>query len=363
MNKRFLSALALPAFLLPLATSAATPTPLQSLHTSIANLQKQEAGRLTGSITVDMKERRLVRDGAQGDGTVKISFSIRTDRPDSIGIRESEGSVMVENIRFTYQQGGDSETFALQQPITLDWKYTRAWLYFRVSDLPMELKIAMQPYVGDPNLYINRWFSIDLRVTSTTTYQRVKNLPNTPVPANAFRIMRIESRTKDANGHDILRIRARINSALIYAEQRAEIAKISRTDRLRTTKIQAINTRYAELRRTLLPMQFVFVVDTVDQRLLRLEAGGRVTEPQKTCSFNWTTGRSTCRTTGTRTVNFLGGISFLPEATSPIEAPADFTLFSTFLEQMREQMYPRTYTTSTMETMRMEDASTTITAP
>ncbi len=357
MIKRIAGALALTVSLFPVGSMAATTTQ-QSLNTALIKLDQQVAGRMDATVEIRYDERPVVRGATNAAGVAKLRLSLRMDRPVEQGRRDGEGRFVIESAHLSSQSGVREENMDLSGPIAIEWKYVNGMAYFRIAELPVEVGQQLGLWLGDVSSYIGRWFSMDTR-QDAPSFAKALDEAGLPLGKTPFLMTRVERRERTADGHDIVRLRARVNPTILAVARLGELAKVGRLDPMRAYRIRSINDRYAALRKYLLPAQFVFVLDTTGQTVQRMEVGGKISTPNKLCTYDARLRRSICRTQTIRSFSYLGGINFLPEATTPIVVPADTSDFQTYVKTQLNKMYPMP--TSTLDTL--DSPTSTLTAP
>lgn len=339
MLKRFASALSLILLLVPATTMAATTTQ-QSLNTSLIKLDQMTAGRLDLTVDIRYDERPVVAGATNAAGQAKLRLTLRMDRPMEQGSRNGEGRFVVEAAHISSARSGLSEEEVdLSGPIAIEWKYVNGMMYFRIAEMPTEVRQQFSTLFGDVSAYIGHWFSMDAR-QDAPSISKVLDDAGLPTGKSPFLLTRVEKRERTADGHDIVRLRARINPTMLSVARWNEISKIKLTDPMRAYRIRTINDRYAQMRKYMLPAQFVFMIDTTDQTVKRMEVGGRIATPKKSCTYDLRLRRSVCRTQSVQSFTYLGGMNILPEATTPIEVPADASDFQAYMKAQIEKMYP-----------------------
>jgi hypothetical protein len=345
------------SFLLPVAVSAATPQ--ESLDAAMRR-NTNEAVRMEGSLTLTISERPYVRGGESTSGTVRFRINQRA-LPMVDGRQDAEGQFIIDSIRFSGASNNVPFPLEVSEPIVIGWKAVNKVVYLRVEQLPIAFVDFLRLQGGDPSAIVGKWISIDL--TEALALRRTSSVEPTDLPQlllnrSLLRVVRVEKREVRADGHTILRLRARVNYTTLYALQREEIRRVDRTQPGWYARVTEINKAYAELRRFFARVEFVAVVDETENRLQRLEIGGSFSEPQKTCTWNYTLRRSLCRTTSLLTYRFLGGFSFAPDAGNAVDIPAEAV---TLEELFTLLIPPPVFPTSTVPLPEPPLATSTVT--
>jgi hypothetical protein len=280
-----------------LAASAVSPqaTLVQSL-TSLAQDRGPMAmdGRFKISSVADYYRGK--------DGKLDAQFRIvsRTTGG-TLQTQQSEGQIVAEKLSTANLP--DMDSFTLPSAMGFEWKYRSGQVFFRVKDVPADL-VAQLPEELRP--YVNSWLRADLpqdvqeeiaaqtqltpdaaiaqftqAITASMDAATAKKLLATP----AIQVTGIERRFV-VNGHQMLRLKARINPAFVNLLQQAEL---KRTDEMykswgasaavRAEGRAGVNTRYAEAKRVTNALRFAFEIDTTAKALTRIEMGGTVAKP------------------------------------------------------------------------------------
>jgi len=355
---RFATGLSTAALFLPLAVSAATPTPQQILNQSLkGNLSSMSAPTsIDGRIQVEGKATQFKGNVDLGHGSATLRVFSRTLGTTQAGaIPNGEGQFILEKADLVDNENG--ENMSVTQPVGIEWKLVDNAFYFRAKDVPMEW---MNEIPAETQQYLTQWLKLaippemlnsmmngsmgssampqDLLATNlgspiSLNPALLKRLSNMSV----FLVTRVEKRSV-VNDKQILRLRVVVNPALITLVQNEQIKSLSslpRTERLAATK--EINQRFTEMRKVLRQTQMVMNVNATDSKLERFEFGGNYVQPQQDCTWNIRLNRSVCTTTGRATFKVSGGFSFMQAAATPVIAPANsLDLMQLFTNRMMQ---------------------------
>jgi len=330
------------AFFIPQASFAATSQ--QMLDASLKAYDKNPATKLVGTMSVDISQRALRKTYTPTKGTIRFSFSERT------AATNSEGSVALDSLQFTGSPDvttalGTLKSLDLKQPIRVDWKKVAASSYVNFKQLPTGILDFAKGLGADLSPFLNTWIRIDMSQFEAALKEQkginavtLLNAQSLSAFSQPLRVIRVDSRKTNAAGDKIVRLRVRINPALVTQEQNLELKTVNPKDPDRAALRSAINRRYAELRTTLNRFTIIAQVNQTTGALERIEAGGQQTEPKKDCTWNSKLERDVCTTTHTETTKFSLGISFLKDSGQPIQAPTSSIPYTVVIEQIQKEI-------------------------
>lgn len=341
--KRWFAAASLTALVMPWSAIAATPE--QSLDKAVKAMDSMTSYKLDMDMKMDIGERVIGKPGSGMTGQIAIKLGTRI-----LDKQNGEGRLSVDRFSIKGVEGGQEMSFTLDQPLAIEWRLTGNKIYFRLAQVPTmvtdylktNLEIDLSPIIGV-------WIGMDapngfndvkqLPVISTQTITR--DLPQDISSQAAirklpiFRVLGVEKRMKNAAGDDLMRLRVRINPALINAVQQAEIKSLPR-DKYFREDLAALNKRYAELRTNLSRLFMAVNLNVTKNRVERMEVGGNIEEPVETCSYNTNLKRNVCKTASVRIYKLSAGINMAPAGTDPIQPP---TIWKT-IEEIQQMLTP-----------------------
>jgi len=341
--KRWFAAMSLTALVLPMSAMAATPE--QTLDKAVKSMDAMTSYRLDMDMKLDIGERVIGKPGAGISGQVAIKLGTRV-----LDKQNGEGRLSVERFSITGVDTGQELSFSFDQPLAIEWQMTGNKLYFRLAQVPTmvadylktNLEIDLAPLIGV-------WVGMD----APNGINDLKNLQLTPLqsiaselPQNTstlaalrklplFRILAIEKRIKNPAGDDMIRLRVRINPALINAVQIAEIKALPR-DKYYRKELTALNKRYVELRKNLGKLFMAVNLNVSKNRVDRIEIGGTIDEPTETCTYNTRLKRNVCKVSSVRMFKISLGINIAPAGNEPIQPP----LIWKTLEEIQKMLMP-----------------------
>jgi hypothetical protein len=334
--KRFAPFFLIFSFAVPATAFAATPQ--QILNTAVASLDASGPLRLDTEVTLNVMEKTVRAPISVTEGVMKFFVSQRR-LPVTEGRCDSEGRFEIRQIDV---KDGDMP-FMLDAPIAIQWKIVACKLYVRLESVPPSIIGVLKDLEVDVTPVVGQWASIDMPTEDLPTM-----LGDTDAAAlspfmralegitskDVLRVVRVEKRETRPDGHVISRFRVRVNPLLVSRLQAAAIKDVSRTDPDRRSKINAIYKDFAKIRRTIANLHMVAIVDETAGTMQRMEFGIVVKQPKKTCTWNSTFTRQTCRTTSNQTFRIAAGQSYLPDSGAPVIAPTDAIPFETLMERL-----------------------------
>lgn len=326
--KRWFAAMSLTALVLPMSAIAATPE--QSLDKAVKAMDSMTSYRMDMDMKLDIGERVIGKPGSGMTGQVAIKLGTRV-----LDKQNGEGRVSLERFSIKGVESGAEISFNFDQPMAIEWQMTGNKLYFRLAQAPAmlidylktNLEIDLAPIIGV-------WIGMD----APNGVNDLKNLPlissqniTGELPASItaqaairklpiFRVISVEKRMKNTAGEDMMRLRVRINPALINAVQQAEIKSLKR-DKYYREELTALNKRYVELRKNLGKLFMAINLNVAKNRVERMEIGGTIEEPTETCTYNTSLRRNICKTTSIKIFKISVGINIAPAGTEPIIVP------------------------------------------
>lgn len=332
-----------------IAMAASTP---QQLIDRLSQNKTVQAQSLTGTLNLTMRERAVVRGTKLNDLSLNLRLSQR------VLPRNASGTLMDTEGRFTIEKLMASEMpFALEQPLAIQWKYAQDRVFFRVERLPEMLVNYLKGQDVDLSPYIGQWFELDQEVMSgmkelqkNTTGMNQSDLEKL-ARERAFIAVRVEKRTKDANGDSIARIRARLNPVFINRLLQEELKKLDKKSPDYRANYNAVVQSHQKLAKVLRAMTFVLTVNENKNELNRLEVGGTVTEPRKTCTYNYSTNKDACRTVANTTIQFTAGFSINKDSGAAIELPSNSMKFFEFIGRLSGESLDASSSTSSNDSM------------
>lgn len=343
--KRWFAAASLTALVIPWSAIAATPE--QSLDKAVKAMDSMTSYKLDMDMKMDIGERVIGKPGSGMTGQIAIKLGTRV-----LDKQNGEGRLSLERFSIKGVESGTEIAFTLDQPMAVEWQMTGDKLYFRLAQVPVmvtdflktNLEIDIAPIIGvwigmdAPNgvndlknlpIISSQSLARDLP-ENITTQSAIRKLP-------LFRVISVEKRMKNAAGDDLMRLRVRINPALINAVQQAEIKALKR-DKYYREELTAINKRYVELRKNLGKLFMVVNLNITKNRVERMEVGGNIEEPVETCSYNTNLKRNVCKTASVRIYKLSAGINIAPAGTDPIAVPVTWKT----LEEIQNMLMPPT---------------------
>lgn len=326
-KKSWFAAIGLAALIFPLGVFALTPE--QSLDKAVKSLDTMTSYKMDIDMKLDLGERTIGKPGQSMQGQVVIKLGTRI-----LDKRNGEGRLALEHVSVSGAENGESMSFAMHESIAVDWKVAGEKLYFRLAQIPQvasdylkqQLEIDLAPIIGV-------WIGMDapesiddIGSAPVSTLSIPNELPQQVALQSAirklpvFRVLGIEKRMKNAAGEDLVRLRVRINPALINTVQQAEIKALPR-DKYFREDLAALNKRYAELRKNLSKLFMVVNLNVTKNRVERMELGGSIEEPVESCAYDTRLKRSVCKTAKIRTYRFAVGINLAPAGIDAIQVP------------------------------------------
>jgi hypothetical protein len=341
--KRWFAAASLTALVLPWTAIAATPE--QSLDKAVKAMDSMTSYKLDLDMKLDIGERVIGKPGSGMTGQIAIKLGTRV-----LDKQNGEGQLSLERFSMKGVESGSEIAFTLDQPMSIEWQMTGDKLYFRLAQVPsMVVDFLKSNFEVDIAPVVGTWIGMD----APNGVNDLKNLPlissqniTGELPASItaqaairklpiFRVIAIEKRMKNAAGDDIMRLRVRINPALINAVQAAEIKALKR-DKYYREELTAINKRYLELRKNLSKLFMVVNLNVTKNRVERMEVGGNIEEPVETCAYNARLKRDVCKTASVRTYKISLGINIAPAGSDPIYVPMTWKT----LEEIQKILMP-----------------------
>lgn len=343
------------ALLLPSASFAATNQ--QLLDASLASLGSYPAFAFSGSMTVTVTQRALRKDYQPQNATITFSYTDRVVKT-STSTHDSEGYISIDKIQVTglAQDPGTSVLSALGQlgfqPIRIDWKKSGTVGYIFVESLPQSL-IDLAGSTGvDVTEFTNRWISFDLSELTGAVSERQNIDPSVlanPQSLSAFkqplRVRRVDKRFINAAGDHIVRLRIGLNPVLIAQAQNDELRKVDRTVPGWRTRISEINKSYATMRAQLAHIGMIAQINQDKGTLDRIEVGASFTERKQTCTMDYDTFKSVCRSTHTETTGLAMGINIRNDDGAPVVAPSPSISIQDLMAEIEAKMNAAASTT------------------
>lgn len=286
--------------LLPaMPTLAATLSPQATLIQSL-KASAQDRGPMSLDGRFKMTSVADYYRGADGKMEAQLRLVSRTTGG-ALASQQSEGQIVVEKLAM--KDMPDADDLALPPSMAFEMKYRSNQIFFRVKDVPAAL-LAELPEELRP--YVNTWLRIDLpqdvqdqiseaarlspdaalaQVTESLSGSMDAAMAKKLLATPAIQVTGIERRFV-VNGHQMLRLKARINPAFVNLLQQAELKRTDEmykswgaTAAVRAEGRAAVNTRYADVKRVTNALRFAFEVDTADKALTRIEMGGTFAKP------------------------------------------------------------------------------------
>lgn len=336
MNRFSSFFLALSVVAMPLPTLAA-PTLQEAINAAFKSVMTSVPLKTEGSMNVIYSIRpHSTQQGERVEGSADVTFLDRVQSHAKDNMLE-DGWFSVNTFKMTQGTGATAETIALDAPLRVLTRVVGKKLFVKVDSLPPSISAYLTAGGVDASALTQHWIEFDLSLieeefrvlgssptallamgsTGLGTAADLKALEKMPF----LLVSRIERNWTD-NGHNITRVRLRLNPAVINALHRIELNKIPRTDKARSRKVTLVNEQFAKIRAFTSKLQLVANLDRTSGTLNRLEAGGTYQEPMKTCSLN-RSNVSICKTTGAWSIRYLGGMNFAPDTGEVITAPTD----------------------------------------
>jgi hypothetical protein len=351
---RVLTISILAALALPSATMAATTQ--QSFDQAMESVRTFLPLHVDGELTLNMTTRALTKDGDVGTGSVHMSLSERVLSRDTAN-PQSEGRFSVDKADITKTKLVGEPAIHLDQPISIQWKNVGAIAYVRIEQLPASITDALSTLKIDLSPVLGQWISID---TKTVVDQLMGGLPlsgagtsalnagslsdlQSLAKQSALRVTRVEKRWTGADGHQLMRLRLRVNPTIVTTLWRAELKKVASDDPFRAMTIKDINKRFGKLRSLVAGTQIAANIDVTAGTLLRLEFGGTTSNPNQTCTWNTRLDRDVCKNTSVTVVRYSAGLSFQKDIGLSVEAPTG----AITMEELIKKLTPPEASTST----------------
>jgi protein-disulfide isomerase len=183
------------------------------------------------------------------------------------------------------------------QPVNFLWKLIDRTAYVQIEQLPPNLFSLFQDGSGtDYSVLRGRWITFELGdlgllIPDDQQADKVKALA---LRAPPLLVTRVESKTHDANGNEIWRMRLRVNPKFLYGLYALKLSNVKKA-----------NAEYAYVRSLLAHTSLVAMVDVTHQTLTRFELGGHY------------------HTAGSSVVTLALGINLSSDDGQIIEAPTD----------------------------------------
>lgn len=344
--KRFVAGSLLPLLLgLPLPSAAATPSPQQALNEAFKNELTRHTGSMDMTARIDVSHRAVKAGSPTTKGHVAFRMQARA-LPTPAGAKPTLANAQGEG-RFVIQSADlsglpDAEIpIKLDGPLSVQWKIADGKAYTRLETMPQSL-IDLLKEESEMNLgeLLGRWVKFDLGeeagLRETTMEDDATALVKSFARGDAaretriklflarnpfFLVTRVEKRSKNAAGQDILRLRIRVNPALVNFFYQEALRDLPKSGTARTEARKSMNEAFAKIRLQLSRTSMVVNVNATQKQLERFEIGGTYPETLKDCVYNFSTKANRCTNTGTLTVRVAVGMSMNPSAGGPVEIP------------------------------------------
>ncbi|MCE9586037.1 hypothetical protein K8R04_01815 [Candidatus Uhrbacteria bacterium] len=327
--KRWFAAASLTALVLPWSAIAATPE--QSLDKAVKSMDSITSYRLDMDMKMDIGERVIGKSGSGITGQIAVKLGTRV-----LDKQNGEGRLSLERLSIKGVESGQEISFAIDQPMAIEWQMTGSMLYFRLAQVPAmvveylktNMEVDLAPIIGV-------WIGMD----APNGVNDLKNIPIFPtqvisrdLPQNItaqsairklpmFRVIGVEKRMKNDAGDDLTRLRVRINPALINAVRLAEIKALPR-DKYYREDLAALNKRYVELRSNLNRLFMAMNLNVTKNRLERMEIGGTIEEPTEKCTYSTSLKRNICKVASVRMYKISIGVNMAPAGSEPVLPPS-----------------------------------------
>lgn len=326
------------------ATMGLTPgialaaTPQHSLNAALKSVAEYTPLRVVGDTHIVVQEHPFTKRTPTETIKLHFTFSERMHSREK-GSEQVEGRLALDRIE-AQGEGAGPIPFELDKPIAVQWKQLGTTFYGRIEQVPQSLIDLLASAEIDAHTAIGQWIHLDtaeffahvkarlpleLMPTSTTSSMNsfvmkdLKQLSQYPM----LQVLRVERREKQPDGQSIVRLRARINPATIQLLQTMEKRNLPRDPAERRAQLQAIDKKYAEIRKLLNGMQMAIMVDETARTLKRIEIGGTQVKTDQTCAWNTRLKRSICRNTGRTTITYAIGMTFQKDTGGAIERPTN----------------------------------------
>jgi hypothetical protein len=352
-SRKLLSVLCL---LLATPGIALAATPEQSLDKAVKAMDSLSSYKLDMDMKVDIGERVIGKPGSGLTGQVVVRMGTRV-----VDKQNGEGRLSLERFSIKGIESGQEMSFSFDQPMAIEWKVSGNMLYFQLAQVPgmvtdylkTNLDIDLTPIIGvwmgmeAPN-GVSDLKNIPIISTQSLTRELPQNITNQAAIRKLpiFRVIGIEKRMKNAVGDDMLRLRVRINPALITAVQQAEIKALPR-DKYYRDDLTALNKRYAELRSNLSRLFMAVNLNVTKNRVERMELGGNIEEPTETCTYETRLKRNICKVSSVKIYKISVGINITPTTNEPIAAP----LMWKTMQEIQNLLMPPQATDPMVETL------------
>jgi len=330
--RRLLAGGLLPLILgMPLPSAAATVSPQNALNAAMLNEWTNQAMRSDVSVRVGVKQTAYKKTDPAGSASLAMHFQTRVVPKSGSLTGDQEGRISIDSLSAD-EALSDGMPVNLDGPLSFQWKLVDHTAYFQVEQIPQSvLELAQSLTETDYSVLLGRWIKMDLDENGSALESdllkpdnaRVQAIKALAMKAPPLLVTRVETKTKDASGHDLWRMRLRVNPTFLtgmYNLAYKEIPKSPASER--AAEIKSLNTSYASIKTFLARTGLVAVVDVTNRQLTRMELGGSYPSPVKDCTYNAKL-QEICRTTGTRTITVAVGINILKDDGSAVIPPAD----------------------------------------
>jgi protein-disulfide isomerase len=325
--RRTLAAGLLPFLLgLPLPSAAAAPSAQNVLNTALLRQVNGQAQRTDVSLKVNVVQTAYKKTDPSGKADLSIHLQSRTVPRAGAPVGDQEGKLSLDSLSIDPSLTEDMPV-TLDGPLSFQWKLVDKTAYFQISQVPPSLLEMAKDFGGmDYSVLVGRWMKFDLgdaNPTVTMDEAKLASLKALALKAPPLLVTRIESKTKDAQGHDLWRLRLRVNPTFLSGVYNLAYKELPKSPAsARAAALKQLNTEYANARLQISRTGMVAMVDVQTQKLVRYEIGGKYPTPVKSCTYNARL-QQICTTTGLRTVTIALGINLSSDDGSPVIAPAD----------------------------------------
>jgi|GEM_PF-3661731 len=247
----------------------------------------------------------------------------------------SEGRASLENLRVVLPDEADAGVITLNQPVALQWKYADSKGFLQLENLPQNIIDWAKNGTGvDIAPAIKQWvmldtsqakeFSSGLPSSSSLNPSDLWSLPSTLSQLkkhSVIKVVRVEKRWTNADGHDMIRFRTRLNPSFIEALRQFQVKQVDRGWSDWQTQVTDINKSFAEVQKVARQTDMAINVDQTANWVERIESNGKFSKKEKM-----------------KTLGFHGivTINFRPDSGTVIELPQDAITF----EELGKRLQP-----------------------
>jgi len=317
--------------------SAASISSLQSqLNKALVGLPDAPSLQVQAEATITANVKKM-SSGETAKEAFHFTFATRK-QPVAVAQANTEGRFVLDTFDTTFSANASPEVqrpLKLDGPIVLQWKTIGPAFYGRIEKMPDSVAGFLGILGLDPTKVIGQWVSVSkddakdtnlpsLPVTNITEklpsleeLNQLNKLRTTPI----LLVRSIEKTWKDTDGHTMVRVRARVNPALVSGLLNLSIAQIKKDAPDYAAQVKKTKADFAKIQQAVAGMQVAVNVDQTNGYITRLEIGGTTTQPTQACTTS-DAGKETCHTDTIVTVRYAIGISLMKDSGTVIAPPA-----------------------------------------